>query len=178
MSDEASALIQLGAVGAPFGVRGWIKVRSDTEPPEALLDYPIWSLEIRSGRRDYEIQSSGRSAGQLTVKLRGVDDRDAAASMTGARILIRRDLMPPPGKKEFYRADLIGCEVETVSGRKLGAVQYFVETPAHALMVVVKADGKGGSEETWLPAVADCIRRVDLEARRVIVNWEVDEGEA
>ena len=74
------------------------------------------------------------------------------------------------GKKEFYRADLIGCEVENGSGHKLGTVQYFIESPAHAWMVVSQADG-----EIWVPAVADHIRRVDLSARKVIVDWE-DEG--
>jgi 16S rRNA processing protein RimM len=174
MSGEASALIQLGAVGAPFGVRGWCKVRSDTDPPEALLDYPVWNLEFRNECREYEVQSSGRTSGQLTVKLRGVDDRDVAASLTGASILVRRELLPPRGEKEFYRVDLIGCEVETSTGKKLGTVQYFVETPAHALMVV--SGPAGGGSEVWVPAVADHIRRVDLKARRVIVEW--DEGQA
>jgi len=175
MSGDASALIQLGAVGAPFGVRGWFKVRSDTDPPEALLDYPVWSLELRKECREYQIQGSGRTSGRLTVKLRGVDDRDVAASLTGALILVRRDLLPPRGEKEFYRADLIGCEIENLSGRKLGTVQYFIETPAHALMVVTGDSGEGRTE-VWVPAVADHIRRVDLKARKVIVDWE--EGDA
>jgi 16S rRNA processing protein RimM len=174
MSGDASALIQLGAVGAPFGVRGWFKVRSDTDPPEALLHYPVWSLAFRNECREFEIQSSGRTSGQLTVKLRGVDDRDVAASLTGASILVRRDLLPPPGEKEFYRADLIGCDVETTSGKKLGTVRYFVETPAHALMVVSGPAEAGG--EIWVPAVADHIRRVDLNARTVIVEWDVGEA--
>ena len=175
MSGDASALIQLGAVGAPFGVRGWFKVRSDTDPPEALLEYPVWSLALRNECREFEIQSSGRTSGQLTVKLRGVDDRDSAANLTGAAILVRRDLLPPMGEKEFYRADLIGCEVETSTGRSLGTVQYFVETPAHALMVVVGPEGSGRAE-VWVPAVADHIRRVDLNARRVIVDWEAGDA--
>ena len=174
MSGDASALIQLGAVGAPFGVRGWFKVRSDTDPPESLLEYPVWSLALRNECREYEIQSSGRTSGQLTVKLRGVDDRDVAASLTGALILIRRDLLPPTGTKEYYRADLIGCEVENGAGRKLGTVQYFVETPAHALMVV-SGPADAGSE-IWVPAVADHIRRVDLNARKVIVEWDVGDA--
>ena len=175
MSGADSTLIQLGAVGAPFGVRGWFKVRSDTVPPESLLDYRVWSLELRNECREYEIQSSGRSSGQLTVKLRGVDDRDVAASLTGASILVRRELLPPRGEKEFYRADLIGCDVVNTSGQTLGTVQYFIESPAHALMVVARRTD-AGSAEVWIPAVADHIRRVDLSARKVIVEWE--QGEA
>ena len=141
------------------------------DPPEALLDYPNWSLELGKERREYEVQCSGQTSGHLTVKLKGVEDRDVAARLTGASILIRRALLPPRGDKEYYRTDLIGCEVQTASGRLLGTVQYFVETPAHALMVVVGSTDTGRTE-MWVPAMATHIRRVDLSARKVIVDWE------
>jgi len=62
MGDDASALIQLGFVGAPFGVRGWIKLRSHTDPPERLLEHR--SLRIGQGSvwQSYRIEASGRSA--------------------------------------------------------------------------------------------------------------------
>ena len=166
MSGDRSALIELGAIGAPFGVRGWVKVRSDTEPAERLLEYPVWTVRLPSAIQDYAIQHSGRSGGQLTVKLAGVNDRDVAATLTGAAILVSREQLPAPGKKEFYRADLIGFEVESVAGRKLGTLEYFVETPAHALMAIA------GPEPLLVPAVADHIRRVDLPGRKVIVEWD------
>lgn len=166
MSDDPSALIELGAIGAPFGVRGWVKLRSDTEPAERILEYPVWTLHLPNASRDYTIQHSGRSGGQLTVKLAGVNDRDVAAALTGATILVSRQQVPAPGEKEFFRADLIGFEVESVTGHKLGTLQYFVETPAHALMAI------SGPAPLLVPAVADHIRRVDLQARKVIVEWD------
>ncbi len=165
MSGDQSALIELGAIGAPFGVRGWVKLRSDTEPAERILEFPVWSLRLANACRDYTLQHCGRSAGQLTVKLVGVDDRNIAAALTGAVILVPREQLPAPGEKEFYRADLIGFEVQNVSGRKLGTLEYFVETPAYALMVI------SGPAQLLVPATADHIRRVDLQARRVIVDW-------
>lgn len=166
MSGDRSTLIELGAIGAPFGVRGWVKLRSDTEPAERILEYPEWTLQLPNTSREYAIQQSGRSGGQLTVKLAGVNDRDVAAALTGATILVSRQHLPAPGEKEFYRADLIGFEVESVTGQKLGTLQYFVETPAHALMAIA------GSAPLLVPAVADRIRRVDLQARKMVVEWD------
>ena len=100
MSGDPSTLIELGAIGAPFGVRGWVKLRSDTEPAERILEYPVWTLQLPNASRDYAIQQSGRSAGQLTVKLAGVNDRDVAAGLTGATILVSRQQLPAPGAKE------------------------------------------------------------------------------
>src|SRR6202161_1267724 len=130
MSDESSALIQLGFVGAPFVVRGWIKLRSHTDPPARLLDH----RSVRMGRgsvwQSDRIEASGRSGGALTVKLAGVEDRDQAQALRGAQVCVPRSELPQRDDKDFYRADLIGCDVVNIDGVDLGVVQHFIETPA------------------------------------------------
>ena len=165
MSDESSGLIQLGFVGAPFGVRGWIKLRSHTDPPDRLLDHR--SLRIGQGSvwQNYRIEASGRSGGALTVKLSGVEDRDQAQALRGSQVCVPRSELPQRDDKDFYRADLIGCDVVNIDGIGLGVVQHFIETPAQVLMVV------RGTQEYWIPAVPQHLRRVDLQARRVVVDW-------
>ena len=166
MSGESSALIELGIVGAPFGVRGWVKLRSHTDPPERLLDHRELQLGLGGAWRAFRIESSGRSGGQLTVKLNGIDDRDQAQALRGAAVCVPRSELPQRDERDFYRADLIGCEVVNLAGVRLGVVQHFVETPAHALMVV------RGEQEFWVPAVPQHLRRVDLRARQVVVDWD------
>jgi 16S rRNA processing protein RimM len=163
---EFGALIELGVVGAPFGVRGWVKLRSYTEPPERLLEHRSLQLRLGGAWRPYRIEATGRSGGQLTVKLFGVEDRDGAEALKGAMIGVPRSELPPREDKDYYRADLIGCEVVNLAGERLGVVRHFVETPAHALMVV------RGEKEYWVPAVPQHLRRVDLQARRIIVDWD------
>jgi 16S rRNA processing protein RimM len=166
MSAEPSSLIELGVVGAPFGVRGWVKFRSYTDPPARLLEHRSVQLRVGGAWQVYRIESSGRSGGQLTVKLAGVEDRDAAQALRGAPIGVPRSELPPRAEKDFYRADLIGCEVVNLRGEVLGVLQHFIEMPEHALMVV------RGAQEHWVPAVPQHLRQVDLPARRVIVDWE------
>ena len=166
MNGDVSVLIELGSVGAPFGVRGWVKLRSFTDPRERLLEHRRVQLGRAGTWAAYTIEASGRSGGSLTAKLSGVDDRDQAQALRGATICIPRSELPQREAKDFYRADLIGCEVMNLQGLLLGRVEYFIETPAHALMVV------RGEEEYWVPAVPQHVRRVDLDDRRVVVDWE------
>jgi len=168
VSEESSALIQLGFVGAPFGVRGWIKLRSHTDPPERLLDHRSLRIGHGSVWQNYRIEASGRSGGALTVKLAGVEDRDQARALRGAEVCVPRSELPPRDDKDFYRADLIGCEVVNLDGAALGVVRHFIESPAQVLMVV------RGAQEFWIPAVPQHLRRVDLQARRVVVDWNAD----
>jgi 16S rRNA processing protein RimM len=165
MGGESSALIQLGFVGAPFGVRGWVKLRSHTDPPERLLDHRTLMLGQGSVWRNYRIEASGRSGGALTVKLSGIEDRDQAQALRGAQVCVQRSELPPRDDRDFYRADLVGCQVVNIEGAELGIVSHFMETPAQVLMVV------RGAREIWIPAVPQHLRRVDLQARRVVVDW-------
>src|SRR5450432_289838 len=94
MSEESSALIQLGFVGAPFGVRGWIKIRSHTDPPERLLEHRSLQIGRESAWRTFRIESSGRSGGALTAKLAGIEDRDQAATLRGLQVCVPRAELP------------------------------------------------------------------------------------
>jgi 16S rRNA processing protein RimM len=172
MSDDPSALIQLGFVGAPFGVRGWIKLRSHTDPPERLLEHRSLVLGQGGVWQNYRIEASGRSGGALTVKLAGVEDRDQAQALRGAQVCVPRSELPQRESRDFYRADLIGCEAVNLDGISLGKVQHFIESPAQVLMVV------RGTREYWIPAVPQHLRRVDLPARRVVVDWSETGGAA
>lgn len=171
MNVAVPSLIELGVVGAPFGVRGWIKIRSFTDPPERLLTHRVLQLGLSGAWTAYRIEATGRSAGQLTVKLLGVEDRDQAQGLRGAKVCVARSELPQRNDKDFYRADLIGCEVCNLSGARLGIVSHFAETPAQVLMVVK------GDKEYWVPAVPRFLRRVDLASKRVLVDW-VDAADA
>ncbi len=166
MSDEAP-LIELGCVGAPYGVRGWIKVRSYTDPPQRIFEHRTLRLTQNGVMRSYAIEATGKSGGQLTAKFAGITDRDQAQTLRGAVIGVPRSELPQRDEKEFYRADLIGCEVVNLAGEQLGVVQHFLETPQQVLMVV------RGRQEFWVPAVPRHLRRIDLEARRVTVDWSI-----
>ena len=166
MGGDSSTLIHVGFVGAPFGVRGWVKLRSHTDPPEALLEHRCLQIGRNGAWVEYRIEERGRSGGIPTAKLSGVEDRDQAAALRGARISVPRAELPESDAKDFYRADLIGCEVVNLDGVGLGVVQHFVETAAQALMVV------RGEREYWVPAVPRHLRRVDLAGRRIVVDWD------
>jgi 16S rRNA processing protein RimM len=166
MGDESTPLIEIGAVASPFGVRGWVKIRSFTEPPERLFEHRAVNVGRGGTSAVYTIESTGRSGGRLTAKFAGVDDRDRARALCGAGIFVSRAELPQRATSDFYRADLIGCEVFELGGKRLGILQHFVETPAHALMVVK------GDREFWVPAVPQHLRRVDLDSRRITVAWD------
>jgi 16S rRNA processing protein RimM len=163
--------VELGRLGAPFGVRGWLHVESFTEPVEGLLEYPVWTLRLASGERVRRELSEGRAHGAgLVVRLAELSDRDAAAALTGAWVEIERAALPKPAKGEFYRSDLLGFAVRNLEGADLGVVSHFVDAPRGAVMVTRDA----GGAEHWVLAQPAHLKKVDLAGRTIVVDWPAE----
>jgi len=163
--------IALGRLGSPYGVKGWIHVESHTEPPARLLEYGEWGVRSAGGERVLRRLAAGRAHGKgLVANLEGVTDRTAAAALTGATVEVERSRLPAPKEREYYRADLVGFAVRNLEGGALGVVSHFLDTPGGAVMVVRADDGA----EHWVLAHPKHLRKVDLEARTVLVDWPVE----
>lgn len=167
--------LELGRIGSPYGVKGWVHVQSFTDPPERLLSYRDWIIHgVRDGGRTLRLAEGRRHGAGLVARLQGVEDRDRAAQLQGASIRIARSALPKLREREFYRADLIGLDVSNREGVAMGTVAHFVDTPGGAVMVVRGASG----EEHWVPATPIHLTKVDLAARHIVVDWPASLDEA
>lgn len=162
---NAKDWFEVGRIGAPYGVKGWVHVESWTDPPERLLDYGEWRVQTPDGER--VVPAEGRVHGKgLVARFEGVEDRDAAARLRGAVISVSRERLGPLRAREFYRADLIGLRVRNTEGEELGVLQHFIDAPGGAVMVI-----SGSGQEHWVPAVPRHLLKVDLEAGLIEVDW-------
>jgi 16S rRNA processing protein RimM len=169
--------LELGRIGSPYGIKGWVHVQSFTDPPERLLKYRDWIVTIARAEPVLMRVAEGRPQGAgLVARFDGIDDRDRAARLQGAVIQVARSALPKLKKREFYQADLVGLAVSNVEGAALGTVAHFVETPGGSVMVVREASGK----ERWVPATRERLRKVDIAAGQITVEWpaELDEADA
>lgn len=157
--------IVLGRILAPFGVHGWVKIESFTDPPEQLLEFARWRTGDRRELRAVEGRRHGRG---LVAKIEGIDDRESAAALSRGRpdVWVERAELPALGKNEHYRDDLIGFEAVNLQGERLGTVEGFLDLPANAVMIVK------GAREHWLPLGQGQLLRVDAANRRVTVDWD------
>jgi 16S rRNA processing protein RimM len=164
-----AAMVILGRISGIFGVRGWIKVYSDTSPRDNILGYSPWFLG-RSGHWQKRRLLEGRLQGRgLVARVEGCSDRDQAAELVDMQIAVPRDQLPPTDEGEYYWSDLQGLRVETVQGVDLGHVDHLFETGSNDVLVV--KDGR----ERLIPFLQESvIRRIDLHQRVIIVDWDPD----
>lgn len=168
---EDSRMVMLGRVSGLFGVKGWIKVFSDTEPRDNILNYSPWYLRRQGEWQAYEVLD-GRPHGKgIVAKLAQCPDRDAAAELVGSDIAVRREQLPAPGEQEYYWSDLRGLKVRTLHGVELGQVINLMETGANDVLVVREA-GESGRERLIPFILHQVICEVDLEQGVLTVDWD------
>ena len=166
---DAQNWVAMGYIKGAFGIKGWLKVKADTEFADSLLDYPEWQLRRDGSVRMVEVAEGKAVGDELQVKFVGIDDRDAAALLRGYTIEIAREAFAPAEEDEYYWADLVGMKVLNRDGVELGAVANLMDTGAHDILVVNGAFG-----QKLIPFVSHYIDDVNAETRVITADWGTD----
>ncbi len=159
----------MGRLLAPFAVRGWIKVQAWTEYSDSLADYPVWYLRKGNTWQAMTVEETELHSKGLVVKLRGVDDREAAERLRGVDIAIPREQLPETDENEYYWRDLKGLSVRNSAGEALGVVVDLLESGANDLLVV-----RDDTQTRLIPFVDAIVRQVDQVAGCIEVEWGKD----
>ncbi|PIT82677.1 ribosome maturation factor RimM [Limnohabitans sp. 15K] len=190
--------IEIGRITDAWGIKGWFKVLPHSASPEALFSSKQWFLlppdRPMKPKRPTEadavaaVQAVWTEPLLLTVKevknhsdtvvacAHGMDDRNAAESLRGARIFIPRSSFPAAADGEYYWVDLLGLQVVNREGLDLGQVRDLMSTgPQTVLVIEAAAEVEGGKTvERMIPFVSAFVDGVDLPGKRITVDWQPD----
>ena len=155
----------MGRVAGSYGVRGWIKVAPGGGVAQTLVDAREWWI----GEQPYSVAEAKRHGATVVAKLEGVETREQALRLKGARVSLERAALADPGEGHYYLADLVGLEVRNEQGELLGSVKQWLSNGAQDVMEVV-----AGSRIRLIPWVSAVVKEVDFAGRRVVVDWGAD----
>lgn len=172
--------IEVGRIADAWGIKGWFKVVPHSADPEALFASKNWFLlptergaQTFAGVARLSVKEAKEHSDTVVATAHGVDDRTAAEALRGARIFISRAHFPKAAKDEYYWVDLIGLDVVNRESVALGVVKELLSTGAQTVLVLdYQEDGK--TCERMIPFVAAYVDDVDLNARRILVDWQAD----
>lgn len=183
--------IEVGRIGEPWGLKGWVKVQPFAADPQALFSSRTWFLlpsekasPLRPATGTPAIPSRLKIAqikdhGDVIVALaQEAPDRNAAEALRGARVFIGRTSFPKPDPDEFYWVDLIGLDVVNREGQRLGTVAGLIDTGPHSVLRVAPAvlpEGVSAQEaERLIPFVGAYVDAVSIEKKLITVDWGLD----
>ncbi len=167
MADTPANPVVVGRIAALYGVRGWVKVFSHTDPRDNILRYQPWLVNLGGDWQALE-HVEGRIHQQgIVARLDGYEDRDAASTLLGCDIAVRPEQLAVLAPGEYYWSELIGLEVLTTGGVLLGVVEKLLETGSNDVLVVQ------GERERLIPYLpGQVVMKVDKEQGRIEVDWD------
>ncbi|PCI22967.1 MAG: ribosome maturation factor RimM [Piscirickettsiaceae bacterium] len=164
-----SSWLKLGKISGVFGIKGWLKIFANTEDKENILSYQPWYIERNNSLQAVELVAGKPHGKTIIALLEGVEDRNDAETWVGCDIYMQPNQLPVLKGNQYYWSDLIGLNVINLDGEKYGVIDHMLETGANDVIVVK------GDVQRLIPFVMhDVIKTVDLDARRMIVDWDSD----
>ena len=177
--DESSDLVVIGKITTVYGVKGWVKIHSYTDPMENLLQYEDYLLQQRGRWQPLHIAAAKVHGKGLIAQLEGVNDREVAREYCQCNIAVASSNLPPLSGDDFYWHELEGLKVFTRDDNGsevlLGVVDHILETGANDVLVVKKCAGSVDQEERLIPWLLErVVLEVDIAAGSIQVDWPVD----
>jgi 16S rRNA processing protein RimM len=159
-------LITIGRVAKPFGVKGEMKIEPMTDFPERFKDLRRAYLVSPAGNEIVCTVQSVRYAGGVPyLHFGGYDSPEKARTLNGWFVKVPEEETVPLPEGSYYWFELIGMEVFSEDGDKLGTIVDIFETGSNDVYVV-----KRGRKEVYIPATQEVIRQVDRAAKRMIIH--------
>lgn len=173
--------VAVGRVVGVFGIKGWLKVKSETEPAENIINYSPWYLKTPHGLKVLEVDDYAFRPQGLVVHFKGFDDRDQSLALGKAVVEIEKDQLPELESDDYYWHQLIGLQVlSQFDGQEaapvlLGEVKSLMETGANDVLVVAPCEGSLDAKERLVPYVpGQFVVEVSLERKQILVDWDPD----
>ncbi len=143
---------------------------SYTRPPEGLLEYMPWYLDLGGAWQPVVRTDAYARQKRLIATLEGFGDRNSAAGLVGADIAVLRSQVGPLPDGEHYWRDLIGLDAYTPSGQPLGRVVGMLDTGANDVLIV------RSERDRLVPYVEGVyVLNVDVANGRLELDWDLDD---
>lgn len=166
---DKERLIVIGRFGAPFGVKGWMKIHAFTEDTDDILQYQPWFADFKTGLTEVKILGHRKHHNGIIAQVEGCDTKEDTVRFRNVNIAVKRSTFPELEDDEYYWTDLVGLTVSNTAGVTLGKIDHIMPTGANDVLVLK------GDKEILIPYVKNkVIKQVDLENKTMIVDWEPD----
>ena len=158
-------LTWIGTIIGPYGTKGALKVKPETDTPKYYVKIKKIILEENTNLKKYLIETFSLVNKQWRLILSGVNNREDATKLKGRRILINDNQLKPLSKNEFFLHQLLDCKIYDEKNKFFGNIENIIETGAN-LVLKVRLDNK----IFLVPMSKDVILRLEIDKKKIIIK--------
>jgi 16S rRNA processing protein RimM len=157
------AMVLVGRIARPHGIRGQVIVNPDTDFVEDRFrsGATFWTRSAR-GEEQLTVTSARVQNGRPVIGLEGFSTIEDVQRLAGLELRVPEEDLQPLDAGMYYHHQLIGCAVETVTGERVGEV---VRVNGGAAGSLLEVDGPRG--EVLIPLAVEICVEIDVEQKRI-----------
>jgi len=165
----------VGKFTSAYGIKGWVKLHSFTEPMGNIASYQPLYLKKQGQWQVLDIEKIQQHGKGLIAKVKGCDNRDQTPAYTGCELGMLKSQLPNLEGEDYYWSDLAGLTVKDQQGQNFGVVDHLVETGANDVLVVKATKDSIDDQERLIPYLyGDVVLSVSLQEQEITVDWDAD----
>ncbi len=159
--------LEIGQIVNTFGIKGMVKIKPFTENTKKRFDnLKKVYIKTKKEKKEYEIEEIKYHKEMVLAKFKGIETIEEAEKFRNSYLLINRENEKPLEKGTYYIVDMVGLEVYTDEGDKLGILDDIFNSGSSDIYVVKNELGK----QILLPAIKEVIKNIDMENRKITVH--------
>ena len=155
----------IGTVGAPFGLKGFVKVRSCSGEIEHLLKLQSVIVNKDGKERVFRVEETAPALPAVLIRFEGIDSPEAAKTLNGAELLTERKYAAPLNDGEFYIEDLKGQPV-IAENSEIGHITDIIEGGGGELAEIRLISG----ELKLIPFRREFFAEINPEKGRIVLQ--------
>ncbi|MCI6867403.1 MAG: ribosome maturation factor RimM [Lachnospiraceae bacterium] len=159
-------ILQVGAVTNTHGIAGEVKVFPTTDDPKRFKKLKHVLVDSGNGMKELEITGVKFFKNMVILKFKGLDRIEDVMAYKGKNLYVTRENAVKLKKNEYFIADLVGMDVFTEDGERLGSLRNVIQTGANDVYEVAMENGK----DVLIPAIRQCIIDVNVEEAKMTVH--------
>jgi len=166
--NQTEKMICVAAIAGAFGVKGEVKIKRFTQDPAACIAYG--PLCDETGRVILTPQTHRVMKTFIAIRAGEIATREEAEALKSTLLYVSRDALPEPDEDDYYYSDLVGLEVKSTDGKRLGKIIGVHEFGAGDMLEIKPPKGAEKTASWFHPFRKDTVPKVDLKAGRVIIH--------
>lgn len=159
-------LFEVGEIVKTRGLHGCMKVISYLEATSSFSKPDFVYIEISPGHKNrFALKKIDVAGKAFFMEVEEIRDVESAKNFVGGKVFLPRDLLKKPTEGEYYIRDIIGLDVYDEAGTFIGKIESVFPTGSNDVYVC-----KSEKREILLPAIAEVIKKIDIEQRVMTVK--------
>jgi 16S rRNA processing protein RimM len=157
--------VTIGQITRVRGIKGEMVVVPLTDDPQRYFDLQRVTISKEEAVREFDIETVREHRGKILLRLKQVDNPEEARKLVGGFVEVEKEQVVklPPGR--YFVFDLVGLEVFTTQGQKIGKIKEIISLPANDVYVV-----QGDEKQYDIPALKTVVKKIDIQKGKMIIE--------